>query len=112
MMSRRRFLQVSASLGVVAGLSRLQPAQAAADYKALVCVFMFGGNDGHNLVVPLDGVQYPAYQKARGALALPVGQLLAINDPAFGAFGLHYALPSFRRSSTSGSWPSSPTWDR
>ena len=96
MMSRRRFLQVSAGLGMVAGLSRLPPAQAVSDYKALVCVFMFGGNDGHNLVVPLDAAQYPAYQKARGALALPVGQLLAVTDPAFGTFGLHYALPELQ----------------
>ena len=51
------------------------PAWAAAapqaqDYKALVCLFMFGGNDGHNMVVPLSSQQYSAYRTARGALAL------------------------------------------
>src|SRR6202795_1729991 len=102
MMSRRRFLQVSASLGMVAGLSRLPYAQAASDYKALVCLFMFGGNDGHNLVVPLDGAQYAAYQKARGALALPVNQLLPINVPGFGSFGLHYAMPELQALFTQG----------
>src|SRR5215467_10857115 len=95
MMSRRRFLQVSAGLGLVAGLGGLRVAQAS-DYRALVCVFMFGGNDGHNLVVPLNGQQYAAYQAARGPLALPTAQLLPINDPVLGAFGLHYACPELQ----------------
>jgi len=96
MMSRRRFLQLSATVGIVAGLGDVRPTLAASDYKALVCLFMFGGNDGHNVVVPLDNVQYAAYQKARGALALPMNQLLPINVPGFGAFGLHYALPELQ----------------
>ena len=73
MMSRREFLQLSATVGMLSKLGGLRQAEAASDYKALVCLFMFGGNDGHNLVVPLDATQYAAYQKARGALALPLG---------------------------------------
>src|SRR5262245_35704016 len=97
MLSRRKFLQLSASLGVAAGFTKLSLGQAAPqDYKALVCVFMFGGNDGHNLIVPLNSAQYSAYQSARGALALPLSQLLRINDSALGAFGLHYALPELQ----------------
>lgn len=97
MISRRKFLQLSASLGLVGGLHKLHLVQAAPqDYKALVCLFMFGGDDGHNLVVPLDSTQYGAYQNARGALALPQSQLLAIDDPTLGAFGLHYALPELQ----------------
>src|SRR5437870_9290471 len=96
MMSRRRFLELTASLGMVSALTRVRPARAAADYRALVCVFMFGGNDGHNVLVPLDSAQYAAYQKARGGLALPLAQLLPIQDPAFGTFGLHYALPELQ----------------
>jgi uncharacterized protein (DUF1501 family) len=97
MISRRQFLQLSASVGLVAGLSKFTLARAAAqDYKALVCLFMFGGNDGHNLLVPLNSAQYNAYQSARGALALPPGQLLSITDPALGPFGLHYALPELQ----------------
>src|SRR5262245_43682012 len=101
MMSRRRFLQVSAGLGLVAGLGGLRIAQAS-DYRALVCVFMFGGNDGHNVVVPLNGTQYSAYQSARDALALPPAQLLPINDPTLGPFGLHYALPELQALFTQG----------
>ena len=96
MMSRRTFLQLSATVGMLSRLGGLRPAEAASDYKALVCLFMFGGNDGHNLVVPLDATQYAAYQKARGVLALPLSQLLPITVPGFGSFGLHYAMPELQ----------------
>jgi uncharacterized protein (DUF1501 family) len=93
--SRRNFMQMGASFGMLAALGRLQSVSAAPaqDYKALVCIFMFGGNDGHNTVVPLGNAQYTAYTAARGGLALPPGQLLAIGDATQGAFGLHYGLP-------------------
>lgn len=104
MFSRRKFLQLSASLGIVAGFSKLNLLQAAPvqDYKALVCLFMFGGNDGHNLLVPRNSAQYSAYQSARGALALPPAQLLNITDPTLGPFGLHYALPELQTLFTQG----------
>lgn len=100
-LSRRRFLQLlplGASLGMVAGLGRVEARAAGAqqDYKALICVFLFGGSDGHNVVVPLDATQYTAYQAARGGLALPLNQLLPISDPTQGAFGLHYGLPELQ----------------
>jgi len=102
--SRRNFLQLGASVGMLLGLSRFKWAEAAAlpDYKALVCLFMFGGNDGHNTVVPLDSTQYNAYVAARGALALPQNQLLAISDPVQGPFGLHYAMPELQALYTQG----------
>ncbi|HKV42947.1 MAG TPA: DUF1501 domain-containing protein, partial [Blastocatellia bacterium] len=97
-LSRREFLQLSASVGMVAALGQFKLTQAAAaqDYKALVCVFMFGGNDGHNMVVPMGSTQYNAYVAARGAVALPPAQLLPINDPAQGQFGLHFGLPELQ----------------
>src|SRR5262249_32222845 len=96
--SRRNFLQLSASFGMLAALGRINvtQAQTAPNYKALVCVFLFGGNDGHNLVVPLANAQYSAYTSARGGIGLPPTQLLAINDAAQGAFGLHYAMPEMQ----------------
>src|SRR4051812_26370822 len=42
----------------------------APDYKALVCIFLFGGNDGNNLLVPTDTTTYNQYAAARGTLAL------------------------------------------
>jgi len=68
-------------------------AQSSGDYKALVCIFLFGGNDANNLLVPNDTTAYANYQKIRQNLALPQGSLVTIHDPATGAaYGLH---PSF-----------------
>jgi uncharacterized protein (DUF1501 family) len=95
--SRRQFLQLSASFGVLASLGNLDWASAATpgDYKALVCIFLFGGNDGHNTIVPLDQQQYDAYAAARGGLALARNTLLPVND-AQGAFGFHPLMPLTR----------------
>src|SRR5437868_15065217 len=98
--SRRNFLQLSASFGMLAALGRFNftQAQSAQNYKALVCLFMFGGNDGHNTVVPLSSAQYSAYTSARGAgLALPPAQILPITDPSQGAVGLHYGLAELQK---------------
>jgi uncharacterized protein (DUF1501 family) len=65
-------------------------AQAADDYKALVCVFMFGGNDGNNLLIPGDAGQYAAYSRARGPLALAQNAVLPITPGNTG--GVPYAL--------------------
>ena len=74
MISRRDWIRISA--GAVGTLA-LRPfgllpclAQAAGDYKALVCVFLFGGNDSNNTVIPMDDASYKAYVAARGALGL------------------------------------------
>ena len=54
--NRRRFLQLGAGFGLLAGLGRLEVARATTptDYKALVCIFLFGGNDSNNMIVPVD----------------------------------------------------------
>jgi uncharacterized protein (DUF1501 family) len=95
MLTRREFLQLSVGAGALAAVGpvKMARAQPASDYKALVCVFLHGGNDGHNMLVSLQPEQYAAYQAARGVLALPANQLLPVNDPAFGTVGLHGAMP-------------------
>ncbi|HLH32623.1 MAG TPA: DUF1501 domain-containing protein, partial [Terriglobia bacterium] len=100
--SRRTFLQWSAGLGMLAGLGQLRTVHAANDYKALVCLFMLGGNDGHNTIVPLNSSQYAAYAQARPSLVIPQNQLLAVNDSAQGAFGLHYSMPEMQTLYTQG----------
>ena len=66
------------------------------DYRALVCVFMSGGNDGNNTIIPNHGdatiSNYQAYFNARNtaSLAIPQAQLLPINVPRIG--GLTYGL--------------------
>ena len=71
-------------------------AQSTQDYKALVCVFLFGGNDSNNMVVPLSSTGYASYQQLRSVLALPQASLLPINAPSAGAFGFHPKFPELQ----------------
>ena len=65
-------------------------AQTATDYKAMVCVFLFGGNDSNNMVIPFSTSGYAGYKSARGGLALAQNTLLPINPPTPGQpFALH-----------------------
>jgi len=65
-------------------------AQSASDYKALVCVFLFGGNDSNNMVIPYDTAGYNSYKSARGGLALAQGSLLPITPTSIGSpFSFH-----------------------
>ena len=74
---------------------RLTQAQSSSDYKALVCVFLFGGNDGNNTVVPMDSSAYASYAKGRSSVALPIGNLAALSAQGQ-AFGLHPQLAGLR----------------
>lgn len=98
-MNRRRFLESAAALGalpIVPGLVSRAHAADVSGYKALVIVFLFGGNDSHNTVVPYSTAEYNAYALARGGapeangLALPQA---ALNPLSGGLYGLHPALP-------------------
>jgi uncharacterized protein (DUF1501 family) len=77
--SRRAFLQRAAAVsatGVAPWAINLAAigeaaAQNATDYKALVCVFLYGGNDHANTLVPYDDASHAAYSRLRGGLATP-----------------------------------------
>ncbi len=90
---RRDFLRRASALVGTATLGSTAQAQAN-DYKALVCVFLLGGNDGHNTVVPLGNTAYAAYKAARGGLALPDGNttLLPVTTPTGAVYGLNSGL--------------------
>jgi uncharacterized protein (DUF1501 family) len=66
------------------------------DYKMLVCVFLLGGNDSFNMVVPRTEAEYAEYARARQNLAVPKDVLLPLNllqpDPDGQQFGMHPAL--------------------
>lgn len=82
MNNRRKFLKNTALLGLAATtglfakqlqlmnskLSRL----STNDYKTLVCVFLRGGNDSFNMVIPTDASAYAAYLQSRGSLAVSI----------------------------------------
>lgn len=65
------------------------------DFKALICLFQYGGNDGNNTVIPMDTAGYAAYSLARGPLAVPSANLRALTMPAGDgrSFGLHPSMP-------------------
>ncbi|PYR66362.1 MAG: hypothetical protein DMF88_16605 [Acidobacteria bacterium] len=102
MISRRRFVGLGvrsvAALGGGIGmldLGRLSAfAQTASDYRALVCVFLQGGNDANNMIVPLGPGTYDAYAAARGVLAVPSDSLLPVSTTAGQMYGLHPSLAS------------------
>jgi uncharacterized protein (DUF1501 family) len=101
--SRREFLLRSgcgalSAAALASGIERFGLVHAFAQgtsYKALVCIFLGGGNDGNNTVVPLDPVGYGAYANARAASGLAIAQssLLSITPKSIGTeFGFHPSL--------------------
>ena len=84
--SRRAFLQRASALSLAGSatpwalnLAAMGEAAAAtaSDYKALVCVFLYGGNDYGNTLIPVDAASYAAYQGMRPTLAYLAGDLVA-----------------------------------
>jgi len=99
--SRRGFLRTTcctAAAGVAAAsFSRFglvnALAQSGPDYKAMVCIFLFGGNDANNLIVPLSSSDYANYAKIRAGLALSQGQLLPVTPKSLNVpYGFHPKL--------------------
>lgn len=101
--TRRDLLRLAccsaAGASMVGGLSKLglvsALAQGTTDYKALVCIFLFGGNDSNNMVVPTDS-RYAQYLQARSVLALPQSQLLALQMSGQSTYGLHPNMPEMQ----------------
>ena len=95
--NRRDFLRTGlksvAALSAMGGFTEMNAVAAGANYKALVCIFMFGGNDGHNTVIPMTtGIQnYSNYQIARPSVALSQNSLLPIAKGS-DIYGLHPKL--------------------
>jgi len=96
--TRRGFLRTTCCTAAAAGvaassLNRLGLMSAYAqgtDYKALVCVFLFGGNDANNMIIPYDSNGYANYAQVRANLALPQSGLLPIQPKSQSLpFALH-----------------------
>jgi uncharacterized protein (DUF1501 family) len=99
--NRRNFLKASGAASLFAatpGLSFSQVVGGAGpfnDYRALVCVFLFGGNDSFNMLVPRSDAEYDVYAQSRQNLAIAKADLLAINPlTSTGVdYGLHPSMP-------------------
>ena len=113
--SRRRFLSITCrsavSIGAFGAFSRFGVlnafAQTTSNYKALVCVFLFGGNDGNNTVIPFDTAGYSNYATLRGGsngVALAQSSLLPIQPVSTPsqAYALHPRLTEIQTLFTSG----------
>ena len=103
--SRRRFLQNAggiSALTLAASIDKLGLSSAAAsvsDYKALVCVFLFGGNDSSNMVIPVTNyAQYLTARPVSSGINIPQGSLLNITPANAGGavYGLHPAMPELQ----------------
>ena len=91
-------LGAASMLGKFGEMSALAATNNSGGYNALVCIFLLGGNDGHNTVIPIQtsvagGAQnYQLYQKIRQNLALPQGQLNVVTMKNGDVYGLHPQL--------------------
>jgi uncharacterized protein (DUF1501 family) len=101
--SRRAFLKRSAALGMAGSAAPFATnlaaigeaaASVATDYKAIVCVFLYGGNDFANTLVPYDQATYNLYRALRPSLAIPRDSLTSTVLSPQNALpdGVQYAL--------------------
>jgi len=81
-----------AGIGALAAGSA-HAADTSTGYRALVCLFMQGGNDSHNWVVPIDATGYTQYATVRRELALPAANLQAITCTSQAA-GRNFGMPN------------------
>ena len=98
--NRRSFIKY-ASLAAAGNAAGLRPfgalnalANTTPDYKALVCIFLFGGNDANNMVIPFDTAGYTNYSTIRGPLALAQNTLLPLTP--LPNFALNPNLPEIQ----------------
>jgi len=101
--SRRAFLRQASALSLAGtaapfalNLASIGAASAAttADYKALVCIFLYGANDAHNTVAPYDAAGYATYAGVRGTLAWTQAELTPLVPTTALPDGRQVALPS------------------
>jgi hypothetical protein len=87
--SRRAILKKSLAAVAVGAAGRLPVLGASAD-RVLVCIYLLGGNDSNNMVVPAE--QYSSYAAARGGLALSESDFLPVTSTGGVPYLLHPAL--------------------
>jgi uncharacterized protein (DUF1501 family) len=100
-LTRRKFIgnccAAVGATGILSALAQLRVIGAMAadtsgsDYKALVCIFLYGGNDSNNVIIPYDSAGYASYASQRTALAIPQESLLPITPKTY-SDGRQYAL--------------------
>ncbi len=90
---------MGASIGALGSASLLRAASSASgSYKALVVMYLAGGNDSFNMVVPTNAGPYADYEESRQNLAIPQGDLLPIVPATFdgNSYGMHPSLTGMK----------------
>lgn len=94
--SRRQFLRTiqrtMTAAGTMAGLghmTRFAVNGQSPGYRALVCIFLYGGNDSTNTFLPASGPAYSSYLNSRGPLALQQAELAPVSASGGQAFAFH-----------------------
>ena len=107
-MNRREFISKSSAAAAATAAFAHYPGAAFSqvvgtgapftDYKALVCVFLFGGNDSYNMVVPRSNAEYTTYAQSRQNMAIAQQDLLPITTLSGETvdFGLHPSMPGMQ----------------
>lgn len=100
-LDRRAFLRAG-MLGAAGAALALRTADAPAaitDYRALVCVFLLGGNDSFNMLVPRSAAEYAVYARSRQNLAVDASVLLPVSplNPDGAQYGFHPRMPEVAR---------------
>ena len=108
--SRRQFLKTASLMSIAGAASPFAlnlaaigaaSAQTATGYRAIVCLFLYGGNDHTNTLIPYDQPSYDQYLAARDTIAIARGQLTATATGTVASqggreFAFHPALTSFK----------------
>jgi uncharacterized protein (DUF1501 family) len=104
---RREFMRRAGALALAGGaapwalnlaaIGEAAAATAPGDYKALVCVFLYGGNDCGNTLIPYDSTNYAAYAQIRTGISLAQNTLLPLTP--------NVALPPGRQMAFAPQWP-------
>jgi uncharacterized protein (DUF1501 family) len=109
-LNRRDFLKVTGA-GAAFGLSPMaslgqvvNSTQPFSDYRALVCIYLFGGNDSFNMVVPRSTAEYNAYTASRQNMAIAHEDLLPVSPLNSDGlqYGLHPSMPELQTLFTGG----------
>ncbi|TMH45154.1 MAG: DUF1501 domain-containing protein, partial [Betaproteobacteria bacterium] len=104
--SRRQFLKTASLMSIAGAASPFAlnlaaigaaSAQTATGYRAIVCLFLYGGNDHTNTLIPYDQPSYDQYLAARDTIAIARAQLTATATGAVASqggreFAFHPAL--------------------
>jgi uncharacterized protein (DUF1501 family) len=111
MKTRRDFLRIGVktltavgAVGAIGKFSTINAWAAPGPYQALMCVYLSGGNDSHNMVVPITTAQqnYATYAASRLGLAIAQGSLLPISAKSGDSYGLHPNMPEIQALYTAG----------